>query len=255
MDKAKISVLYDEGAREGTSFVGASGFSLLVEVDGEKTLFGTGRKERYLSNNLFVAGIDTDTISRVVISHGHSDHWGALPAVLKEREEKIQLFSSPSAWGIKKMFGSTGMCFAENVMERIEKTDVTGWIQLSEHLFITPPVKFHDGEGDEIFLVLVSKDGPILLSGCCHCGLDHAFEAVKDKFGKYPLSVIGGLHIGGRKDTLADVYSEYLKELGCRTLYLNHCTGVLGIGRMRTILGLNGIHDFYVGDSVEYSVF
>ena len=255
MDEAKITVIYDEGAAEGTTYIGAVGFSLLVEADGERTLFGTGRRERYLLNNLYVAGIEAEDIDRVVVSHGHVDHWGALPAITRAREEKIDLYAPVSAWGEKKLLGSTGMSFKEEATGKIERRDVTEWVQLSEHLFITKPVRFHDSEAEEIFLVLKSKNGPVLMSGCCHCGLDNVFEAVKDRFGAYPMAVIGGLHLGGKKDRLADLYAEYLQTVGCRQLYLNHCTALVGIGRLRATLGLKGVNDFYAGQSITFKVF
>lgn len=255
MDEAKITVIYDEGATEGTTLIGAVGFSLLVEADGERTLFGTGRRERYLSNNLYVVGVDAGDINRVVISHGHIDHWGALPVITRAREDKIELYAPVSAWGEKKLLGSTGMSFKGDVLEKIERRDITEWVPLSEHLFISKPLRFHDSEEEEVFLVLKSKNGPVLMSGCCHCGLDNAFEAVRDRFGAYPVALIGGLHLGGKKDKLADLYAEYLQTSGCRQLYLNHCTGPVGIGRLRATLGLNGVNDFYAGQSLSFKVF
>ena len=255
MDEAKITVLYDEGAMVGTTYIGAVGFSLLIDVDGERTLFGLGRRERYLSNNMYVADVEADSITRAVVSHHHIDHWGALPALVRAREGKLDLFAPVSAWGEKKLVGATGMTFSAAVMEKIERKDVAGWVQLSEHLFITEPIAFHDGTGYEVFMVLKTRNGPVLMSGCCHCGVDHAFEAVKEKFGAYPIAVIGGLHLGGKKDKLADLYAEYLQTIGCRQLYLNHCTGDIGIGRLRATLGIKGVNNFYVGQSLDFKVF
>lgn len=252
MENAKVTVIYDEGALEGTTFVGAKGFSLMIDVDGEKTLFGTGMRKNYLSNNLYVAGVETSEIARVVVSHGHIDHWGALPAVFNERNEVVPLYSTASAWGEKKLFGSTGMTFDESNLAHIERHDVSDWVQLSEHLFITAPLGFHDGKGEELFMVLLTGSGPVLMSGCCHCGLDHIFDSVREKFSAYPVAVLGGLHIGERNDRLADLYADYVQKIGCKELYLNHCTCDKGIGRMRVTLGLNGVHEFYVGQSREY---
>ena len=102
--------------------------------------------------------------------------------------------------------------------------------------------------------MISSSSGPLLISGCCHPGLDHVFEAVKAKFGRYPTALIGGLHILKKQDKLADLYAQYLKDVDCRRLYLNHCTGVNGINRMRVTLGLKGINDFYAGQSIEFNL-
>ena len=121
MEEAKISVIYDEGAIEGTTYIGARGFSLLVEADGERTLFGVGRRPRYLTNNLYVADIDPDSVDRVVVSHGHADHWGAISGLLKERESPVKVYAPASAWGDKRMFGATGMFVPTDMEDKVEK--------------------------------------------------------------------------------------------------------------------------------------
>ena len=255
MDEAKITVLYDEGAVEGTTYIGGRGLSMLIEVDGERTLFGTGLRPRYLANNLYVAEVDPDSITRVVVSHGHADHWGAITGLLRQRDGPVKVFAPADAWGEKVFLGATGIYVPSEHREKVTREDVAGWTQLSEHLFLSLPMAFHKGNGTEIFAVLVTKNGPVLISGCCHCGLDHIFEAVKDRFGAYPVGVLGGLHLGERKDQLADLYAQYLQTMGCRILYLNHCTGVFGINRLRVTLGLKGVNDFYTGQSVSFKIF
>lgn len=254
MDEAKITCIYDEGAMESTLFIGAKGFSVLIEADGEKTLFGVGRRPRYFTANLYESETDPESISRVVVSHRHIDHWGGLPGLLRSRKTSLEIYAPASAWGTKTVLGATGIYLSADHDAQYVKKDVSDWVQLSEHLFVSRPMKFHQGEGEEVFMVLKGKNGPALISGCCHCGLDHAFEMVKDRFGEYPNAVIGGLHIGEKKDKLADIYAEYLKNIGCKHLYLNHCTGVFGIGRLRVTLGLHDVNDFYVGQTVSFRV-
>ena len=52
-----------------------------------------------------------------------------------------------------------------------------------------------------------------------------------------------------------DLYAEYLQNTGCRSLYLNHCTGITGINRLRVTLGLKGVNDFYTGQSLTFQIF
>ena len=42
MDEAKITVLYDEGAVEGTTYIGGKGLSMLIDAAGERTLLEDG---------------------------------------------------------------------------------------------------------------------------------------------------------------------------------------------------------------------
>ena len=89
--KAKVTCVYDEGAVVGTPLIGARGISVLVDVDGERTLFDTGMRGRYLMHNLDNLEIDVNTIDRVVISHAHTAHVGGLETFLEGRERSVDV--------------------------------------------------------------------------------------------------------------------------------------------------------------------
>lgn len=78
------------------------------------------------------------------------------------------------------------------------------------------------------------------------------FEAVEDRFKRTPAAFIGAIDIGRKNDALCDAVGAYLLEKGCTDLRFNHCTKPLGIGRLRTVLGLDTVKDFFVGESAEY---
>ncbi len=254
MEKVRITAVYDEGSLPGTTIIGAAGMSILIEADGSRTLFGLGRRPRYLEHNMYTMDIEPDSVDRIAVSHGHADHCGGLAGFLKSRSGPVDIYAPAGAWGGKKgLFGThSGLCEPEEYSGMTVRHDVTDWVQFSEHVFLSPPIT--DNGAEECFPVIDSSSGPILISGCCHPGLDHIFDAVKSRFGRFPTALVGGLHIMGKKDRLADVYSDYLREKDCRRLYLNHCTGVAGINRMRTLLGLGGISDFYAGQSIEFNL-
>ncbi len=253
MEKVRFSSVYDEGALPDTNLIGAAGMSVLVEADGRRTLFGLGRRPRYLEHNMFSMDIEPDSIDQVVVSHGHADHFGGLKGFLKDRSSPIDVYAPAGAWGGRRtLFGQTGISEPPEYAGKVVRHDIPGWVQLSEHVCVTPPLT--DNGSEESFLVVDSKSGLILLSGCCHPGLDHVFDAVKSRFGRYPTALIGGLHITRKADTLADLYAGYLRDNDCRRLYLNHCTGIAGMNRMRTVLGLKGINDFYAGQTVEFNL-
>ncbi|MCQ2070802.1 MAG: MBL fold metallo-hydrolase [archaeon] len=252
---AKVTVLYDEGALPGTSYIGAKGTSVLIEVDGQRTLFGAGLRPRYLTNNMYLADVSADSLDRLVIGHRHADQFRGITGILSARETKLDVYAPTGSWGEKKILGrDTGIWISDSCLDRVERRDVNDWVQLSEHLYVTAPIPFNDRTGDECFMVIDTKRGPILLSGCCHPGLDHVCDAVKEKFGRYPATLIGGLHLVNRKDKLADLYAQYLLDIGCKDLYLNHCTDLYGINRIRITVGLDGVHDFYAGESKEFEL-
>ncbi|VDB96760.1 unnamed protein product [Peniophora sp. CBMAI 1063] len=70
---------------------GAHGLSALIETEDpstntvHRTLFDTGPDSQSIARNLNALEIDTTTISRVVLSHWHSDHSGGLLSFLTHR--------------------------------------------------------------------------------------------------------------------------------------------------------------------------
>lgn len=244
--------VYNEGSQPGTPYVGAKGFSLLVDVDGELTLFGTGMRGRYLKHNMEHLEVDPNDITRAVISHGHASHAGGIGYLLSEREKSLPVYAPKDAWGKKGLLSKDGIVLSKTTKPKCERFDVDDWIQLSKHLFITPPIQT---EGvSESFLVLVGGKRPILLCGCCHCGVEPVLELVKEKFGEYPKSLIGGLHLEGVSKDISYSTAELLRDVECQDLHLNHCTGPKGAVRLREILSLYGVNEFIVGDQLNYNL-
>ena len=90
----KIRCVYDEGAMVNTSLIGAKGIGLLVEADGQKTLFDTGMRGRFLIHNMADMGVRANDIDRVVISHNHKSNIGGIAKLLEYRN--CLLYTSPS---------------------------------------------------------------------------------------------------------------------------------------------------------------
>jgi len=248
--KASVLCVYNEGSLPGTAYIGAKGFSLLVEVDGERTLFGTGMRPRYLKHNMEHLEISPDSITRAVISHGHASHAGGLGYLLSEREESLPVYAPAEAWGKKSRFSKDGIGLSKYTESKCERFDIDGWTALSRHLFLTPPIR--SGNVSESFMVMAGGKRPILLCGCCHCGAEQITELVKEKFGEYPKSLIGGLHLEKVSKDISYHTAEVLRDTECQDLHLNHCTGPKGAVRLREILSLKGVNEFIVGDKLEY---
>ena len=60
------------------------GFSAFVETDSGNYLFDTGNGHAIVANSLEL-NKDLRSIKRIFLSHGHGDHTGGLPEVLKLR--------------------------------------------------------------------------------------------------------------------------------------------------------------------------
>ena len=77
----KFSVLVDDDVHL-PGCLPEKGLSLLLECDGLRVLFDSGRG-RALRHNAEVMGVDLGSLTQVVLSHGHYDHVGgvgSLPA-------------------------------------------------------------------------------------------------------------------------------------------------------------------------------
>lgn len=250
--KASVLCIYNEGSQPNTPYIGAKGFSVMIDVDGERTLFGTGLRGRYLIHNMEHLGIGADSISRVVVSHGHADHARAISALLDARSGPVPIYAPTEAWGGRGPLSKDGISFTKRTESKAERKDVTGWTQISKHLFLTPPTEA-DGTS-ETFMVLAGGNRPILISGCCHCGIDPVLETVREKFGDYPRALIGGLHLEKAPKEIAYATAEKLRDTECQELYLNHCTGPKGALRIREKLSLYGVKEYNVGDKLEYEL-
>lgn len=251
--QARIFSIYDEGAAERTSYIGAKGLAMMAEVDGCRTLFDTGRNGRYLIHNMEHMEIDPGSIGRVVISHGHRDHFGGLEDLIKMREEPLDVYVPGSVWKDRAFSKAYGKYNGPDAGGKAAFHTLDAWTVLSDHLAVTAPIGYGDGES-ECFLVIGTREGPAVLSGCSHCGVRSVMDEVKAHTGTFPRMYLGGVHIGKKEDDKADGIAAVFSDCACKDLYLNHCTGLNGITRLRVNLGLGGVSDFYVGSSVELEV-
>ena len=244
--QAKITSVYDEGAVVGTPLIGAEGFAVLIETDGQKILFDTGRRGRYLLHNMAFLDIKPENIDKLVISHGHAAHTGGIENLLREREMPLNIYAPHSAVGGKKMFGPKGIRIPEDLTDKGNIYEVRDWMEIADGLFVSFPMDI-GGELTECFIVLLSKKGPVVISACSHAGVEEVMEAVKKKFGSYPHTFIGGVHIGKKDKEKANRMAAAFADKNCLDLHLCHCTGVKGMMYLRSKLGLKGVNDFYAG--------
>ena len=251
--QAKITSVYDEGALEGTSLIGAKGFAVLIEIGSKKVLFDTGRRGRYLLHNMMFLDVKPEEINELVISHGHTSHTGGLYELLKSREAPLNVYAPSSAVYAGKMFGPKGINIPEEVSGKAVISEVSDWTELEGKLFVSRPIDIGGGL-TESFIVVLSRKGPVVISACSHAGAEKITEAVKERFGEYPCTYIGGLHIGKKEKEKANRAAAVFSDKGCTDLYLNHCTDTNGITSIRAAIGLETVKNFYVGSVLSVDV-
>ncbi len=84
----EITCVIDNTASFGSKFHAEHGLSILIEDNDEKILFDTGRTPEILKYNLSMLN-GFDNLKYIVLSHGHHDHVGGLPAFLKQKDLKV----------------------------------------------------------------------------------------------------------------------------------------------------------------------
>ena len=185
----------------------AWGFGLIIETPFEKILFDTGGNSEILLFNMRKLGIDPKSIDKVVISHIHGDHVGGLKGFLKENS-KVKVFIPTS--------------FPDSVREMIKNykasfVDVSKPQKISDFVFSTGEM---EGPPREQSLVIDSKKGLIIITGCAHPGIVNIVKKAKEMFPqKEVYLVLGGFHHPPKK-----VVSE-LKKLKVKKVAPSHCSG------------------------------
>ena len=249
MAHARVLCITDEGAKVGTPLIGSKGASFVFDVDGKRILFDTGRSGRYFMRNMDILKVKADSVDAVVISHPSIDHIGGLNTFMTNRTVRVDIYSVPEVWDVKRTFGK--LITDDNVGGIIRQDAGKDWIQLTEHLYISPVV---NDDSKELALVLRTNQGPVVFSACAHAGIGDTLRVVKERFGPIR-GLVGGIHLHKVKQPAVNTVAEIIvNEYSINELHLNGCTTGEGIQKMRVATSNDKIKDFFAGDELDYTV-
>ncbi|MBN2699078.1 MAG: MBL fold metallo-hydrolase [Bacteroidales bacterium] len=183
------------------------GFAVVINMPSENILFDTGGDPDILLYNMKKIGIHPDSINKVVISHGHYDHIGGLPGFLDENRN-VTVFLPPSVPNaVKKMITGKGAEFVE----------VSEVCKISDFIYSTGELS---GYPNEQALVIDSKKGVIVITGCAHPGIVRIVEKAKEMMGVTDVYLVtGGFH-----HPPLSVVKKFV-ELGVKKVAPSHCSG------------------------------
>jgi 7,8-dihydropterin-6-yl-methyl-4-(beta-D-ribofuranosyl)aminobenzene 5'-phosphate synthase len=263
---AKITILSTMLADRG---LGEWGFSALVEADGKRLLFDTGAEPDTVIRNLRMLGLDLSDVTDVVLSHAHADHVGGLAALRKALAQKSpraltrvhvgkgffapryrngQLYTPLVA--DRAALEAAGIQFIEHAgpAELLPGVWFTGPVPRihPEHnypkdvLIDTPAGRVTDTVAEDSSLVLDTKDGLVVLTGCGHAGVINTLEAAQKVVRPAKVTtVIGGMHLFAADDATLDWTAAQFRRFGVRELVGAHCTGIEAVYRLRGQAGLD----------------
>ncbi len=196
------------------------GFAALVEYHGHTLLFDTGASGSVLLENMKQLGADPRSVEAVIISHAHDDHTGGLQALL-DTGSRPTIYTPPLS-GLPKAVGAQ-----------------TKLVEVTDALEIFPGVHTTGMVDNEQALVVETRDGAVVITGCAHPGVAKMVRQAQEVVpGKIAL-LAGGFHLYETgKDKLSPIIAE-LRQLGVEKVVPCHCTGDSAIALFRTEYGEN----------------
>ena len=238
----KITALVENTTNQGWRTV--HGLSLYIETPGHKILFDVGPDDTLFAN-AERAGVDLAAVDTAIISHGHSDHGGALAAFL-EVNRRAKVYIQRRAFethyikvlGVVKFSGSLDQSLEHH--PQVVLLDGDHRIDQELLLFTTPDISrypspansaMYDKDGPDTFAhehsLMIFGEKNVLIMGCGHAGVVN----ILDRAAEYgPKLCVGGYHLYN-PTTLQSAPETLLSgiagELDRREMafYTCHCTG------------------------------
>jgi 7,8-dihydropterin-6-yl-methyl-4-(beta-D-ribofuranosyl)aminobenzene 5'-phosphate synthase len=264
--KTRITILCENlvGKRIG---LGEHGFSAFIETDQGNYLFDTGNGHSVVSNSL-ILNKDLKSIRKIFLSHGHDDHTGGLPEVLKLKG-KVDVHAHPHVFldriavlkeGNRETKRFIGIHYKKRYLESLGANFVfnTDFWEVEKGLFLTGEVprktafekpdprlfaEVDEKTTQDIFLddqsvILDTEKGLILILGCAHSGMINIIQHVIAKTGREKFyAILGGTHLDFLTPEQLEESIRSLKKMTIEKIGVSHCTGMRAASRLHQEFG------------------
>ncbi len=254
-----LRVLVDNTTLTDRFFIGEPGLSIYLECGGKRILFDTGYSGAFLANAEKM-GISLLDLDYVVLSHGHIDHTGGLPFLLRalmeaSREERPHrvptIIAHPHCFYPRPMphIGDIGSPVNEATILRqcpVTTSKKSLWLtgdlvflgeidrvmdmvpdRHKRRTIVTPDGPQPDRLLDDSALVYLSGQGLVIITGCSHAGIGNTIAyARKVGVDQRVRDIIGGLHLKESDHETLEGTLSYLQHVRPAALHPCHCTSL-----------------------------
>ena len=274
MDTLKFTVVVDNNVPLGAKapFRGEHGLSVLIETGTNKILFDAGPSD-VVVYNLGLLGVHPRELDAIILSHGHYDHTGGLPAVLTMAGKTLQVFSHPDIF--KKRYDISrdgcryvGVPFSADYLASLgaDFRPIEDPTELLPSLWISGPVpretNYEVGvdslvvpdeecEGcapkgpfrkdellDDMAVYVRCSKGLVVLGGCAHSGIINMVNHGLKVTGSIKVhGLLGGTHLGPTSDPQQNATIAALEWFNPEFIASNHCTGFAVMAKLAHAFG------------------
>ena len=241
------------------------GLALLIQANGHAIVFDTGQGTALFAN-ADAMNVDLKRPEMLVLSHGHYDHTGGIPELLRINPG-IRIFNHPEAM-VKRysrhpdkpvkdisMPGAVVAAFdnhPRNLLRHITSPleILTGvWLtgeipriapfeDVGGPFFLDNKGQFQDSIIDDMALWIETAAGLVIVLGCCHSGLVNTVEYIRElRGGSRVRGIIGGMHLLHASNERLEQTCKKLQEWSPDFIIPCHCTGETAITAMISLLG------------------
>lgn len=261
----RLTILCENSVAIPFGVIGEHGFACFVETPDGNYLFDTGQGFGIVQNSL---ALDKDlrSINAVMISHGHYDHTGGLPEVLKLKGE-VNVYGHPDIFSKRIWSSGDQSRFVGIPYRRVYLESLGANFLLSNELVTVGPGVLLTGEiprhsafekgdssmtailpngstihpdplKDDLSLIVDSSKGLILVLGCAHAGMINIIEYALAQTGRDRIhAIIGGTHLGFSSDEQFEETLKVIDHYQIERLGVSHCTGLPKAALLHAQLG------------------
>lgn len=239
--------------RAGHGCTGAHGLAVWLEAGDAALLVDTGPEPGLLAANAARLGLDLGRVEAVVLSHGHDDHSGGLPAVVAARRGRpLTVALHPEALrprysrrsGSPRFIGMPQASLTALNMpgvSRLETLRPTGLVPgvwatgpvprllsgaQERHLVRDPAGHDPDPLDDDQAVVVDTIHGLVVICGCAHAGVANTLEHIAAVRPGAPIAaLVGGFHLGSSEPAAVGDLADALRAHAVARCACGHCTG------------------------------